>query len=211
MPTRAAQDCRVRCCELDVQRERRRFDAAPPRRLALLATIPWRRAAGSNSTPALPSPRRELASKNSWNWSQRKSSRKMLLSQPCLRHNRRSHHFCEGSMSVRNTRLPSPFPTAHSPRLPASLTRARLRRPEPVVRSLSAARIGVQVRALRMAAGLSAGQLAAASEISASMLSRIERGLVSPSWRPWSGSRRACVCRCRVSSGTKPGGRISAT
>ncbi|SEM05518.1 transcriptional regulator, XRE family with cupin sensor [Variovorax sp. YR750] len=32
-----------------------------------------------------------------------------------------------------------------------------------------------------MAAGLSAGQLASASEISASMLSRIERGLVSPS------------------------------
>nr|WP_218088526.1 XRE family transcriptional regulator [Variovorax sp. SG517] len=46
---------------------------------------------------------------------------------------------------------------------------------------MSAARIGAQVRALRMAAGLSAGQLAAASEISASMLSRIERGLVSPS------------------------------
>ena len=42
-------------------------------------------------------------------------------------------------------------------------------------------RIGMQVKALRMAAGLSAGQLAAGSEISASMLSRIERGLVSPS------------------------------
>ncbi len=66
-------------------------------------------------------------------------------------------------------------------RLPASVTRGRARRPEPVVRSLSAARIGAQVKALRMAAGLSAGQLAFASEISASMLSRIERGLVSPS------------------------------
>ncbi|WP_371132257.1 helix-turn-helix domain-containing protein [Variovorax sp. SG517] len=49
------------------------------------------------------------------------------------------------------------------------------------MRSLSAARIGAQVRALRVAAGRSAGQLALASEISASMLSRIERGLVSPS------------------------------
>jgi transcriptional regulator with XRE-family HTH domain len=49
------------------------------------------------------------------------------------------------------------------------------------VRSLSAARIGAQVRALRMAADLSAGALAQASGISPSMLSRIERGLVSPS------------------------------
>jgi transcriptional regulator with XRE-family HTH domain len=49
------------------------------------------------------------------------------------------------------------------------------------VRSLSAARIGAQVRALRMAAEVSGGELAKASGISASMLSRIERGLVSPS------------------------------
>ncbi|MDP9877928.1 transcriptional regulator with XRE-family HTH domain [Variovorax boronicumulans] len=49
------------------------------------------------------------------------------------------------------------------------------------MRSLSAARIGVQVRALRMAADVSAGSLARASGISSSMLSRIERGLVSPS------------------------------
>jgi transcriptional regulator with XRE-family HTH domain len=49
------------------------------------------------------------------------------------------------------------------------------------VRSLSAARIGAQVRALRMAADVSGGALAKASGISASMLSRIERGLVSPS------------------------------
>jgi len=75
----------------------------------------------------------------------------------------------------------SPLPTAHRLRLPFSVTRARPRQAEPVVRSLSAARIGAQVRALRVAAGRSAGQLALASEISASMLSRIERGLVSPS------------------------------
>ncbi|MGN8084120.1 helix-turn-helix domain-containing protein [Variovorax sp. 22077] len=42
-------------------------------------------------------------------------------------------------------------------------------------------RIGVQVRALRMAAGASAGRLALAAGVSASMLSRVERGLVSPS------------------------------
>ncbi|WPH24456.1 helix-turn-helix domain-containing protein [Variovorax paradoxus] len=46
---------------------------------------------------------------------------------------------------------------------------------------MSATRIGAQVRALRMAAGVSGGALAQASGISASMLSRIERGLVSPS------------------------------
>ncbi|MET3480319.1 transcriptional regulator with XRE-family HTH domain [Variovorax sp. 1126] len=77
--------------------------------------------------------------------------------------------------------LASPFPVPRPLRLPASVTRVLTRQPEPVVRSLPAARIGAQVKALRMAAGLSAGQLAAGSEISASMLSRIERGLVSPS------------------------------
>ncbi|QGW82224.1 helix-turn-helix domain-containing protein [Variovorax paradoxus] len=49
------------------------------------------------------------------------------------------------------------------------------------MRSLSAARIGAQVRALRMAAEVSGGELAKTSGVSASMLSRIERGLVSPS------------------------------
>jgi len=66
-------------------------------------------------------------------------------------------------------------------RLPASVTRAKTRQPAPVVRSLSAARIGAQVRALRMAAEVSGGELAKTSGISPSMLSRIERGLVSPS------------------------------
>ncbi|MET3373344.1 transcriptional regulator with XRE-family HTH domain [Variovorax boronicumulans] len=49
------------------------------------------------------------------------------------------------------------------------------------MRSLSAARIGAQVRALRMAVEVSGGALAKISGISSSMLSRIERGLVSPS------------------------------
>ncbi|MDH6165529.1 transcriptional regulator with XRE-family HTH domain [Variovorax boronicumulans] len=64
--------------------------------------------------------------------------------------------------------------------MPASVTRARLPEPAPA-RSLSALRIGAQIRALRMAVGTSAGALAQTSGISASMLSRIERGLVSPS------------------------------
>lgn len=75
----------------------------------------------------------------------------------------------------------SPLPTARPLRLPVSVTRARSRSAEPAVRSLSAARIGAQVRALRMAADVSGGALALASGISSSMLSRIERGLVSPS------------------------------
>jgi len=82
---------------------------------------------------------------------------------------------------MRNIRLPSPFPTGRSPKLPASVTRVRSQQSAAVVRSLSAARIGAQVRALRMAAEVSGGELAKASGISASMLSRIERGLVSPS------------------------------
>jgi len=82
---------------------------------------------------------------------------------------------------MRNIRLPSPFPTGRSPKLPASVTRVRPRQSAAVVRSLSAARIGAQVRALRMAAEVSGGELAKTSGISASMLSRIERGLVSPS------------------------------
>jgi transcriptional regulator with XRE-family HTH domain len=77
--------------------------------------------------------------------------------------------------------LASPLPTVRPLRLPASVTRVRPRQPAPVVRSLSAVRIGTQVRALRMAADVSGGELAKTSGISASMLSRIERGLVSPS------------------------------
>jgi len=88
---------------------------------------------------------------------------------------------CGHEIQMTRRHIASPLPTARPLRLPASVTRVRPRRPAPVARSSSASRIGVQVRALRMAAGLSAGQLALASGISASMLSRIERGLVSPS------------------------------
>ncbi|RYH41428.1 MAG: XRE family transcriptional regulator, partial [Alcaligenaceae bacterium] len=80
------------------------------------------------------------------------------------------------------SRLPlaSPFPTATPLRLPASVTRLRPRRDPPPARSRPATLIGAQVRALRMAAGDSGGELAQRCGISRSMLSRIERGLVSP-------------------------------
>ncbi|CAN7768797.1 XRE family transcriptional regulator [Variovorax sp. LjRoot175] len=45
----------------------------------------------------------------------------------------------------------------------------------------AACEVGAQVRALRLAAGVPGSKVAATSGISASMLSRIERGLVSPS------------------------------
>ena len=79
------------------------------------------------------------------------------------------------------TLLPSPLPSVRAARLPASASPTRRQNPAPAARSLSLAIRGAQVRALRIAAGMSAGQLALAVGISASMLSRIERGLVSPS------------------------------
>ena len=79
------------------------------------------------------------------------------------------------------TLLPSPLPSVRAVRLPASASPTRRQNLAPAARSLSLAIRGAQVRALRIAAGMSAGQLALAVGISASMLSRIERGLVSPS------------------------------
>ena len=73
----------------------------------------------------------------------------------------------------------SPFPTADRLRLPASLTRPRIRtapaKSEPI------ARLGEQIKALRIAAGRTGGELAAQCGVSPSLLSRVERGLVSPS------------------------------
>lgn len=75
----------------------------------------------------------------------------------------------------------SPFPTARPFKVPVSVTATRVRRPAPPARSLPASMIGAQVRSLRVAAGVSGGALASTSGISRSMLSRIERGLVSAS------------------------------
>ena len=74
----------------------------------------------------------------------------------------------------------SPFPTARPFRLPASVLRTHLPASGPK-RSDSALRIGNQIRALRVASGASGGELAVSSGVSRSMLSRIERGLISPS------------------------------
>ncbi len=51
----------------------------------------------------------------------------------------------------------------------------------PSLRSSCASRIGAQVKALRIASGSSACRLAKLAGISPSLLSRVERGLVSPS------------------------------
>ena len=75
----------------------------------------------------------------------------------------------------------SPFPTSRALRLPASEARSQVALPRCEARSAPALRIGTQVRALRMAAGTSGGDLAQRSGISRSMLSRIEHGQVSPS------------------------------
>ncbi|RCW65107.1 helix-turn-helix domain-containing protein [Pseudorhodoferax soli] len=55
------------------------------------------------------------------------------------------------------------------------------RRPKPAEPQSLVTRLGVQVRSLRMGSGLSGQDLALASGVSRSMLSRIERGQVSPS------------------------------
>ena len=79
------------------------------------------------------------------------------------------------------TVAPSPFPTLHKPQLPASLLAPRRRQGAEPLRSEPSARLGEQVRLLRIAAGLSGGELSLRSSMSRSMLSRIENGLVSPS------------------------------
>jgi transcriptional regulator with XRE-family HTH domain len=81
---------------------------------------------------------------------------------------------------MRKTRPASPLPTARPIRLPASLSAPR-QAPKPPARSVPVSRVGAQIRALRVAAGASGGELAQSSGISRSLLSRIERGLVSPS------------------------------
>lgn len=74
----------------------------------------------------------------------------------------------------------SPFPTAGKPRVPVALSRPRRRPPHPP-RSESTAQLGLQIKALRMAAGISGNELAHSCGVSGSLLSRVERGLVSPS------------------------------
>jgi transcriptional regulator with XRE-family HTH domain len=75
--------------------------------------------------------------------------------------------------------LASPLPTARKLRLPAALTQPR-RQPPPAKNEVFS-RLGEEVRSLRIAGRASGGELARRCGISRSMLSRIERGLVSPS------------------------------
>jgi len=76
-------------------------------------------------------------------------------------------------------RIALALPTAEKPRLPASLSRPRVRvapaKSEPI------SRLGEQIKAIRIAAGKTGGELAAQCGVSRSLLSRVERGLVSPS------------------------------
>jgi transcriptional regulator with XRE-family HTH domain len=76
-------------------------------------------------------------------------------------------------------RIALALPTAEKPRLPASLSRPRVRvapaKSEPI------SRLGEQIKAIRIAAGKTGGELAAQCGVSRSLFSRVERGLVSPS------------------------------
>ncbi len=73
----------------------------------------------------------------------------------------------------------SPFPTAGKPafRVPEPAPR----KPARPKRSSTSAKVGLQIRELRLALNLSASALAQSAQVSRSMLSRIESGLVSPS------------------------------
>lgn len=77
------------------------------------------------------------------------------------------------------SRVASPFPTANVVRLPARLLAQRPVDVPP--RSERALALGLQIRTLRAATGISGGAVAARAGVSRSMLSRVERGLASPS------------------------------
>jgi transcriptional regulator with XRE-family HTH domain len=78
---------------------------------------------------------------------------------------------------VSGKQIPSPFPTAKKVRVP----KIEVRQPVEPKRSTISSKVGAQIRSLRLAAGSSAGALAASAGVSRSMFSRIENGLVSPS------------------------------
>lgn len=80
---------------------------------------------------------------------------------------------------MRKRLVASPFPTARKFRVPEALYRPRGKDTPP--RSEATRQLGEQVRALRVAAGLSGGEFARRIGVSRSMLSRIERGQVSAS------------------------------
>lgn len=76
----------------------------------------------------------------------------------------------------------SPFPTASVFKLPLRISSASVKpAPAQPPRSEPASLLGLQIRTLRKAARTSGGELAARAGVSRSMLSRVERGLASPS------------------------------
>lgn len=79
-------------------------------------------------------------------------------------------------------RQASPLPTASLLKLPKRISSPRPA-PAPPPRSEPASLIGAQIKALRVAARTSGGELAARAGVSRAMLSRVERGLASPSVR----------------------------
>ena len=87
----------------------------------------------------------------------------------------------EGRAPLKPRAAASPFPTLLPPAVPASARSCRT--PAAGLPDTPASRVGAQIRILRVASGASGGSLAGAAGISRSMLSRIERGLVSPSVR----------------------------
>ena len=99
---------------------------------------------------------------------------------------------------------PSPLPSAGGTKVPVRLFRPT---PKPKVegpRSSTAARLGPQVRALRLAAGVSLAALAGVSGVSRSMLSRIERGR-KKSWHCSTGSPKRSAFQFRASSSISRG------
>ena len=83
-------------------------------------------------------------------------------------------------MATPRVRMASALPTVRTIKPPSNVMAFPRVATEPT-RSESAVDIGAQIKALREATGASGGALARMAGISRSMLSRIERGLVSPS------------------------------
>jgi ribosome-binding protein aMBF1 (putative translation factor) len=74
----------------------------------------------------------------------------------------------------------SPFPTARKQVLRLAPPAVKKKKAQPP-RSPTSAKVGSQIRALRLVAGIPGSALARSAGVSQSMLSRIESGLVSPS------------------------------
>ena len=77
--------------------------------------------------------------------------------------------------------VPSPLPTLCPVQIPVSARPTE--RASAAAHGTLVAEVGARIRSLRLASGFSGGALAKEASISHSMLSRIERGITSPSLR----------------------------